>query len=45
MCAGTVIVAAIMAVGFGDWFVWVPVLAALASVHGLRRAMSRRQRG
>jgi len=41
MCAATVVVAAIMSIAFGDWFVWVPVLGALASVAGLRQAMSR----
>jgi hypothetical protein len=41
LCVATVVVAAIMSVGFGDWFIWVPVLAALASVAGLRRAMAK----
>ena len=42
LCAATVITAAIMSIGFGEWGIWIPVLLALASVAGLRQAMSRR---
>jgi hypothetical protein len=30
-----------MSIEFGDWFIWVPVLAALVTVAGLRKAMLR----
>jgi len=42
LCAATVVVAAIMSIEFGEWGIWVPVLLALASVAGLRQAMSQR---
>jgi len=41
LCVATVVVAAVMSIEFGDWFIWVPVLAALVTVAGLRKAMLR----
>jgi len=44
LCVATVLVAMLMSVGYGEWFVWVPVAGALASVAGLRKSLSRRSR-
>jgi hypothetical protein len=41
LCVATVAVAAVMSMEFGDWFIWVPVVAALVTVAGLRKTMSR----
>jgi len=44
LCVAMVVVAIIMSVGYGEWFVWVPVTGAVASVAGLRQSVSRRPR-
>jgi hypothetical protein len=43
LCVATVVVAAVWSIDSGEWGVWIPVLAALACVAGLRRAMSQRR--
>jgi len=44
LCVAMVVVAMLMSVGYGEWFIWVPVTGAVASVAGLRHSVSRRPR-